>query len=102
MPSTITFTMRSKASRVTCADGLAPQAIVGMSSQPLASALSTKPARPTLMRRITFSTSAPCVIAGQPPPCWKSANVAFVGAKVLVSCKKPPTAIRVINSSPGN
>lgn len=33
---------------------------------------------------------------GQPPPCTKSSYVAFVGAKVLVSCRKPPTAIRAI------
>ena len=25
--------------------------------------------KPDIDRRITFSTSAPCVIAGQPPPC---------------------------------
>ena len=50
--------------------GFAQQAaaIVGFSSQPLASAASTKPARPTLILRMTLSTSAPCVIDGQPPP----------------------------------
>ena len=69
---------------------------VGTSSQPRVSASSTKPARPTLMPRITRSTSEPCVIAGQPPPCTKESYVALVGAKVLVSCRKQPTAIRVI------
>ena len=32
-----------------------------------------KPASPTLMLRMVLSTSPPCDIAGQPPPCTKSA-----------------------------
>ena len=47
---------------------LAPQAMVGINSHRRATASSTKPASPTLMPRITFSTSEPWVIAGQPPP----------------------------------
>ena len=42
MPSTITLTTRSNASSVTCAEGLAAQAMVGTSSQPWASACSDK------------------------------------------------------------
>src|SRR5215468_12289593 len=99
MPSTITLTMRSNASLVTCADGLAAQEIVGTSSQPHVKAVSMKPASPTLMSRITLSTSLPTAIEGQPPPCTKSSYVALVGAKVLVSCRKPPTAMRVIKGS---
>jgi hypothetical protein len=45
MPSIISPTMRSNASLVTCAEGLAPQAMVGISSQPRVSASSIKPAR---------------------------------------------------------
>src|SRR5215470_11731260 len=58
-----------------------------------------KPESPTLMPRITFTTSLPTAIEGQPPPCTKSSYVALVGAKVLVSCRKPPTAMRVIKGS---
>ena len=46
--------------------------MVGTISQPLLSACPAKPANPTLMSRMTLSISAPCAIAGQPPPCTKS------------------------------
>ena len=42
-----------------------PQAMVGASSQPLASAASTKPASPRLIPRMTLRRPAPCV---QQPP----------------------------------
>jgi aspartyl-tRNA(Asn)/glutamyl-tRNA(Gln) amidotransferase subunit C len=70
MTSVMPMEMKKRADVVN--DGGIADKIVGTSSQPFASAASTKPARPTLILRMTLSTSAPCAIDGHPPPWTKS------------------------------
>ena len=93
-PSTISAAIASNASRRTGPDGLAAHHSVGTSPQPLASAAVTKPARPTLTPRVFAITASLRHSPGQPPPSSKAWMPALLGAKVLVSCRKPPTPMR--------
>src|SRR5690348_12549536 len=85
--------MRSKASRVTCADGLVPAQAVGISACEVLRMRSMKPAIGTLRPAERSKISSPRASGGQLRPRTKSSNVALLGAKVLVSCWKPPMAI---------
>ena len=70
-----------------------------MRSWPSVLAELMKPCSPIFSPATASNNVAPRVRPGQASCLSKSANVAFVDAKVLVSCKNPPTAIRAINFS---
>jgi hypothetical protein len=78
--------MRSNASSVTCADWLAAAQAVGTSSCFEPFIASMNPAIGRLMPATPSKISAPCSSGGHPPPRSNCANVALLGAKVLVSC----------------
>jgi hypothetical protein len=88
--------MRSKASLVTCADGLAPQEIVGINLPAIGSRRFDEAGEPTLMRASPQHVGA---LRHRRPAAamHEIGKVAFVGASVGL-VQKPPTAIRVINS----
>ena len=94
MRSTRSAAICSKAASVTCADGLAEHHRVGSSVHPAFRAASTKPAAPTLTLRTLSKTASPWLKAGQPPPLSKASRPALLGAKVFVSWRKPPKAMR--------
>src|SRR6185503_1207452 len=85
--------MRSNASFVTCAEGDAALHASPTVRWPSACSASIAPAAGMLAPARRGAILSPSVSSGQPPPCSNAANVAFDGAKVLVSCWKPPTAI---------
>ena len=78
--------MRSNASSVTCADGIAPHQLLGSRSQPRVFAASMKPPMGMLTPRILSSIGPPWMKAGNESPRLKAAQSAGLGAKVLVSC----------------
>ena len=86
--------MRSKASAVTWAEGLAAAQSDGTRVHPAARPASTKPDAPTFTFATPAKTFSPRDRVGQPPPCRKASNPARLGAKVFVSCRKPPKAMR--------
>src|SRR3979409_191638 len=94
-------TIRSYASRVTGADGDAAPQTRPTVRCPSACSASMAPAAGMLAPERRGAMSAPDVSGGQPPPSWNGVKSAFDGAKVLVSCWKPPTAIVLIGFSAG-
>ena len=78
--------MRSKASSVTWAEGVAWAQLSGSSSWPSLRASSMNPATGMLTPSTAANSASPRVRPGQPPARSKSAKVAGEGAKVLVSC----------------
>ena len=58
----------------------------------------TKPATARLIPLTASKIASPCVRPGHASAASKSANVAFTGENVLVSCWKPATAMRAMTS----
>ena len=84
--SQIAPAMRSKASRVTYDDGIAPAQHDGTQVQPRRFAASMKPAIGMLMPPSTSGIAAPRTNAGNASPRVNADQSARLGAKVLVSC----------------
>src|SRR5450830_1688409 len=102
MPAVNWVTIRSKASRVTRPDGPAAHQIVGISVCCDACDAAMKPATGMLRGAafavgvISASRAGPSSRPGQVSALAKSCHWVGACAKVLVSCWKPPMAIRMV------